>query len=41
MNHYDAPAIEKKWQEIWEEAGCFTASNDPNKPKYYELEMIP
>ena len=26
MSHYDAPAIEKKWQAIWEDTGCFTAS---------------
>jgi leucyl-tRNA synthetase len=41
MNHYDAPAIEKKWQKIWEDNGCFTASNDHSKPKYYVLEMFP
>jgi leucyl-tRNA synthetase len=41
MSHYDAPAIEKKWQAIWEEAGCFAASADHNKPKYYVLEMFP
>ena len=41
MSHYDAPAIEKKWQAIWEEAGCFAASTDHSKPKYYVLEMFP
>ena len=41
MSHYDAPTIEKKWQAIWEDTGCFTASNDHNKPKYYVLEMFP
>ena len=41
MSHYDAAAIEKKWQEIWENTGCFTASNDHSKPKYYVLEMFP
>ena len=41
MNQYDAPAIEKKWQEIWENTGCFSASTDHNKPKYYVLEMFP
>ena len=41
MSHYDAPAIEKKWQAIWENAGCFIASNDHSKPKYYVLEMFP
>ena len=51
MTHYDAPAIEKKWQRRWEDQGCFTAdqpasnqpaSNQPDpKPKYYVLEMFP
>ena len=41
MSHYDAPAIEKKWQAIWEDTGCFTASSDHSKPKYYVLEMFP
>lgn len=41
MSHYDAPAIEKKWQAIWEDTGCFTASTDHSKPKYYVLEMFP
>jgi len=41
MNHYDAPAIEKKWQDKWEEADCFAASIDHEKPKYYVLEMFP
>jgi len=41
MDHYDAPAIEKKWQDKWEQADCFTASIDHEKPKYYVLEMFP
>ncbi|MGA0182563.1 MAG: leucine--tRNA ligase [Candidatus Puniceispirillaceae bacterium] len=41
MNHYDAPAIEKKWQDQWEQADCFAASIDHEKPKYYVLEMFP
>ena len=41
MNHYDAPAIEKKWQDKWEKADCFAASIDHEKPKYYVLEMFP
>ena len=41
MNHYDAPAIEKKWQDKWEQADCFAASIDHEKPKYYVLEMFP
>ena len=46
MMHYDAPAIEKKWQRRWEDKGCFTAdqpdsSTPDQKPKYYVLEMFP
>ncbi len=41
MSRYDAGAIEPKWQAAWDEAGCFTATRDPGKPKYYVLEMFP
>ena len=41
MSHYTAPQIEKKWQQKWDDAGCFTARIDPKKPKYYVLEMFP
>ena len=41
MNHYDAAAIEQKWQYKWEQADCFNASIDHDKPKYYVLEMFP
>ena len=41
MTGYDAPLIEKKWQEEWDSAGCFTASSSLDKPKYYVLEMFP
>ncbi len=41
MARYDARAIEPKWQQAWREAGCFTARADPDRPKYYVLEMFP
>ena len=41
MTHLDAPGIERKWQERWQNAGCFNASMDSSKPKYYVLEMFP
>ena len=41
MTQYDAPAIERKWQDKWDQADCFTASIDHDKPKYYVLEMFP
>ena len=41
MSQYNPPQIERKWQQKWDEAGCFTARMDPDKPKYYVLEMFP
>ena len=41
LGKYTPEAIEKKWQEIWNESGCFEVETDPSKPKYYVLEMFP
>jgi leucyl-tRNA synthetase len=38
---YDHKQIEKKWQDRWEEAGVFHASDDHDKPKYYTLIEFP
>ncbi|MBQ4591427.1 MAG: leucine--tRNA ligase [Clostridia bacterium] len=38
---YDFSAIEKKWQDKWEEAGIFHASEDHSKPKFYGLVEFP
>jgi leucyl-tRNA synthetase len=38
---YDAPTREKHWQEVWEKAGIFRASDDAPGPKCYVLEMFP
>ena len=38
---YDFKEIEKKWQKYWEENKCFQTDEDPNKKKYYCLEMFP
>jgi leucyl-tRNA synthetase len=38
---YDHHAIEAKWQAYWDEARTFRASDDPNRPKYYCLDMFP
>src|SRR5688572_28793768 len=38
---YDAPAREKHWQEAWDKAGIFHASNEGEGPKCYVLEMFP
>lgn len=41
MEEYKASEIEKKWQQIWEESGCFRAINDKSLKKMYILEMFP
>jgi len=38
---YDPIAIEEKWQKKWEEEKTFKVVEDPNKKKYYLLEMFP
>jgi len=38
---YNAPVVEKRWQQVWEEAGTFRAPNDDQRPKCYVLEMFP
>ena len=38
---YDFDRIEKKWQQKWEEAGIFQASEDHTKPKFYGLVEFP
>ena len=41
QERYDFQAIEKKWQQIWEDTKAFKVSEDTSKPKYYALEMFP
>jgi len=38
---YDPKTIEQKWQDRWEQAGLFHVGEDPERPKYYVLEMLP
>ena len=38
---YDFAAVEKKWQDIWEEKGSFHAFIDYSKPKFYGLVEFP
>jgi leucyl-tRNA synthetase len=38
---YDPRKIESKWQKLWEETKLFKVEEDPNKEKYYLLEMFP
>jgi leucyl-tRNA synthetase len=41
MKHYEPEAIESKWQRIWEDKAFFSARRDPERTKYYVLEMFP
>lgn len=41
MSRYNQKTTEKKWQQAWADQGTFTVSEDPDKPKYYVLEMFP
>jgi leucyl-tRNA synthetase len=38
---YSHKELDRKWQERWANAACFTAKMDPSKPKYYCLDMFP
>ena len=40
---YDFANAEPRWQQAWDESGCFTATDIPagDRPKYYVLEMFP
>ncbi|MFL6467724.1 MAG: leucine--tRNA ligase [Pyrinomonadaceae bacterium] len=38
---YFAKKVEAKWQKKWAESGAFEAKIDAEKPKFYQLEMLP
>ncbi|WP_339134052.1 MAG: leucine--tRNA ligase [Candidatus Electrothrix sp. GW3-4] len=38
---YDFKAIEAKWQQHWQETKSYKVSEDPDREKYYLLEMFP
>ena len=41
MSSYSFLQIEKKWQAYWSENQTFAAEADPQKPKFYALDMFP
>lgn len=41
MRPYIPSEVENKWQKIWEEKKIFRAKEDPQREKYYVLEMFP
>lgn len=38
---YDHRAIEEKWQNYWKKNATYRTGTDPNKAKYYVLDMFP
>ncbi|MGG5343066.1 leucine--tRNA ligase [Enterococcus sp. AZ192] len=38
---YDHKKIEKKWQKYWAKNNSFITHDDPNKKKFYALDMFP
>ncbi|MEO6051933.1 MAG: leucine--tRNA ligase [Pyrinomonadaceae bacterium] len=38
---YFAKKIEQKWQRKWADSGAFHAEIDENRPKFFQLEMLP
>ena len=41
MSEYSFNQIEKKWQDYWNQHQTFKVNVDPNRPKYYVLDMFP
>jgi len=40
-HRYDFKTIEANWQERWQAAESYKASEDDDREKYYVLEMFP
>ena len=38
---FDPGSADARWQKAWEEARCFEADSDSDRPKTYVLEMFP
>ena len=38
---YNFREIEKKWQEKWKKSGLYKTEIDPDRPKFYVLDMFP
>ncbi len=41
MSEYDFQEIETRWQGRWREGRTFEVNEDPSRPKFYCLEMLP
>ena len=40
-NQYPFAEVEPRWQKLWDERKTYSKKIDPNKPKFYCLEMFP
>ena len=40
-NKYNPAEIEPKWRQIWEEQNLYKVSEEPDRPKWYALTMLP
>jgi leucyl-tRNA synthetase len=40
-DRYNPAEIEPKWQKQWEESGLYRTEEDPGRPKWYFLTMLP
>ncbi len=41
MENYNFKEIEAKWQKKWDDANCFHAENNSDKPKYFAMIEFP
>ena len=41
MSSYNHKEIEVKWRKYWEDTQAHKVEMDPNKPKFYCLDMFP
>jgi leucyl-tRNA synthetase len=41
MDRYEHQKIEQKWRERWNQAYVYKTTEDPDKPKFYILDMFP
>ncbi len=41
MSRYNFRETEAKWQRIWRDRRLFEVAAEPDRPKYYVLEMFP
>ena len=41
MERYNPKDVEPKWRRVWEEQSVFEAEVEPDREKYYVLEMFP